>query len=139
MRISQFARAYGRQRAGALMEDACRIERPGPGEAVYNPTTRKVTTNVGTVVYQGACRIWSVPGGGVQTIGDQKFRLSQTYLSIPWNAAIPEPEDRILITISTDPELVGRTLRINSVVRGGGLRVSRQMNVSFIDFEAEDL
>lgn len=138
-RISPFARAYGRSRAGELMEDAVRITRPGPVKVVYDPVTRKTTTTSGVDVYVGKARLWEVSAGGHQVVGDQEFRVSQTYLSIPWDAPIPEPEDRVLITSSVDPQLVGRSLLILSTTRGGGLRVSRKMSVRFTDFEGEDL
>lgn len=121
------------------MEDAVRITRPGPTKVVYDPITRKSTTVTGTQVYQGKARLWEVSAGGHQIIGDQEFRVSQTYLSIPWDAPIPEPEDRVQILLSVDPQLVGRSLLILSVTRGGGLRVSRKMSVRFTDFEKEDL
>jgi hypothetical protein len=121
------------------MEDSVRITRPGPGEVSYDPGTREATTNNGVLVYEGVARLWEVRGGSKQIIGDQQIRVTQTFLSIPWGASIPEPKDRVKITGSVDTQLVDRTLRIQSIVRGGGLRVSRVMNVEFYDFTEEDL
>lgn len=139
MRISQFARDYGRAHATEMMEDEVRITHPGPTETSYNPATREVTTTNGVLVYQGVARVWEVRAGSKQTIGDRVLRVTQTYVSIPWDSAIPEPLDRIKITASVDPRLVGRTQRVQSVTRGGGLRVSRVMLVEFYDYTEEDL
>lgn len=139
MKISQFARDYGRAHATEMMEDEVRITRPGPAETVYDPITREVTTINGVLIYEGIARVWEVRAGSKQTIGDRVLRVTQTYVSIPWNAAIPEPLDRIKITASVDPRLVGRTQRVQSVTRGGGLRVSRVMLVEFYDYTEEDL
>jgi hypothetical protein len=139
VRISQFARDYGRAHATEMMEDEVEITRPGPAETSYDPNTRVVTTNSGVLIYDGPARIWEVRAGTKQTIGDRVFWSTQTYVSILWNAAIPEPEDRIKIAGSVDAQLTGRTMRVQAVTRGGGLRVSRVMAVEFYDFTEEDL
>jgi hypothetical protein len=139
VRITQFARDYGRAHATEMMEDTVRITRPGPAEVTYDPLTREVTTTNGVVIYEGAARIWEVRAGSKQEIGDRQLRVTQTYVSILWNAAIPEPKDRIKILGSMDAQLVGRTMRCLAVTRGGGLRVSRVMSVEFYDFTEEDL
>jgi len=137
-RISPFARAYLRGRATELMTDSCVITRPGPVHVEYDPVTRKTTTVNGTEVYNGRCRLWEVRGGGRTEINGQTFSVAQTYLSIPYDAEMTEPNDVVTITGSDDPKLVGRSLLVLSTTRGGGLRGSRVMSVRFTDFEGED-
>lgn len=136
-RISPFARAYGRHRATELMEDRCRILRPGPVSTTYDPVTRKVITVSGVLVYEGACRLWEANTSRTEVNG-QLFTVAQPYLSIPWDAPIPEMNDRVEMLDSVDSKLVGRGLIIMSVTRGGGLRVSRRMAARFTDFAEED-
>lgn len=137
-RISPFARAYLRGRATELMTDSCVITRPGPVHVEYDPVTRKTTTVNGTEVYNGVCRLWEVRNGARQEINGQTFTVAQTYLSIPYDAEMTEPEDQVTMTGSDDPKLVGRSLLILGSTRGGGLRGSRVMSVRFTDFEGED-
>lgn len=139
MRISQFARDYGRSHATEMMEDSVRITRPGPAETSYDPNTREVTTTNGVLVYEGIARVWEARAGTKLTVGDKVLRVTQTYVSIPWDSPIPEPLDRIKITGSVDTRLVGRTMRVQAITRGGGLRVSRVMLVEFYDFTEDDV
>ena len=134
MRISQFSRSYLRVRAVELMSDECVIFRPGNGGKVtYNPSNRQATVGSGTTIYSGPCRMWEVTGGSPVILADDELVVSQLWLSIPYNAAVPEPEDQVRITDSDDESLVGRHVKIMSIVRGGGLRASRRMQVQFID------
>lgn len=133
MRISPTARRYLTKRSSELMEDACRIYTPGLTRVEYDPETRVATTITGETYYEGKCRLWEVPAGGRFDLGDIQYTMSQTWLSIPFDAPVPNTDQLVQMTMSVDPGLVGKILRITSVVHGGGLRGSRRMQVEFID------
>lgn len=115
------------------MEDECRIYIPGLRRVHYDPDTRVATTLSGTDFYRGKCRLWEVPAGGKFDLGDLTYTMSQTWLSIPYDAPVPDTDHLVEMLKSVDPDLVGRILRITSVVHGGGLRASRRMQVEFVD------
>lgn len=135
--ISAFSRSYLRSRATYLMTDECIIHRPGPGNKVtYDKETKEAVRHGGDEVYEGPCRLWQVTGGGVTKDQDRDVVITTTYLSIPYDNG-GEPLDIVTITGSEDPDLVGRSLTIHSVTRGGGLRGSRVFRVAFVDYEEE--
>jgi hypothetical protein len=63
------------------------------------------------------------------------MNTDSTYLSIPWDAPLPESDDIITITKSVDTDLVGRSVSITAITRGGGLRASRVFTVQLQDSE----
>lgn len=135
VRISPFAAAYVRKRTRDHMVDACKIWKPG--DVVLDRNTGKATRTVDTVKYEGPCRFWEVANGNQALVGDEQVVFSQSYLSIPYNAPVPESDDIVQITASVDADLVGRTVAIVSTVRGGGLRASRRFLVSVIESQKE--
>lgn len=128
--VSRFAASYVRKRTTERMEDRCRIWKPGP--PVTGPDG-KATRSVATVKYEGKCRIWEVSSGTQVLIGDEKLTMTQTYLSLPYNSVVPESDDVIKILACDDNDLVGRTVTVLSVVRGGGLRASRKFLVQVVE------
>lgn len=135
MQISQFARSYVRTRTAERMADACRIFKPG--KVVLDKTTGKTKREPAVIKYDGQCRFWEVTAGQQALLGDQQVVFSQSYLSIPYNAPVPESDDIVLITESDDPDLRGRTVRVISTVRGGGLRASRRFLVQVHDSQKD--
>jgi hypothetical protein len=128
LRISPYATVYIRDRATDLMNAKVRINKPVPA---YDPATRTTTNTEGPVKYEGPCRIWEVPGGNQIVIGDEEFVITQSYMSIPWNVSpLPEVDDLIIVVDSDDADLIGRSINIESAVRGGGLRASRKFEIS---------
>lgn len=125
--ISTFGRNYVRKRATQRQDDACKIWKPGP--VVVDKTTGKSNRQVAQVKYEGPCRFWEVSAGQQIVVGDEQITMSQSYLSLPYNAPIPESDDIVEITRSDDTDLIGRTVEVISVVRGGGLRASRKLQV----------
>lgn len=132
-RVSPFARNYIRSRSSDLMTDVCQIYRPGSGQVTYDPVTHRATNADRTPLYEGPCRLWQVPTSNSQTFEGQDILVSQMYLSLPWNAMVPEPEDQAKILVSDDPTVVGRYYQIEAIERAGGLRASRRLLVQAID------
>lgn len=131
MRVSQFASSYVRRRTTDRMVDACKIWKPGA--PVVDPVTKKASRSAGELKYEGPCRFWEVSAGSQVIIGDEQVTMTNAYLSVPYNTPVPESDDIVQITASDDPDLVGRTVHIISMVRGGGLRASRVFQVSVTD------
>lgn len=117
------------------MVDECRIWKPGP--MVTDRTSGKAARSVLEVKYEGVCRFWEISAGQQAIIGGEQLTLSSSYLTIPFSAPVPESDDIIKITKSVDPDLEGRTVRVVSVVRGGGLRASRRFLVQVIDSQKD--
>lgn len=131
MNISPFAAAYVRKRTTEHMVDTCKIWKPG--KPVRDPVTGVTKRAVETMKYEGPCRFWEVSAGSTVVVGDEKITMTQSYLSLPFNALIPESEDVVQITKSVDDDLVGRVVTIEGVVRGGGLRASRKFSVKVVE------
>lgn len=131
VRISPFGRSYVRKRAAELMSDQCRIFKPGPVE--IDNTTGQAYRTTEVVKYEGKCRFYEVQAGQQIIVGDEQITMTQSYLTLPFNSVIPESDDIIEITASDDVDLVGRTVEVISVVRGGGLRASRKLAVRVRD------
>ena len=62
-------------------------------------------------------------------VGDHQQVITQSFLSLPYDAPVPEQDDIVLILDSADPDLIDRTVQVVSIVRGGGLRASRRFLV----------
>lgn len=128
MQVSAYARDHIRQRATDLMNCTVRMTRPG---TEYDPVTRRQISTEGLLIYEGPARVWEVPSGNQVMIGEEEIVVTSTYLTIPyWVQPLPESDDLVVVLASDDPDLTGRSLSIESVVRGGGLRASRRFQVT---------
>lgn len=130
MRISPFARSYVRRRTADHMVDACKIWTPGDPVIDANGVATRAE---GTLKYEGQCRFWEVNAGQQIVVAGEQITMTQAYLTLPYNSVVPESDDIIQITASDDADLVGRTVNVISVVRGGGLRASRKFLVQVVD------
>lgn len=135
MRISPTTQAYIRKRATDLMHDTCIIYKPG--KPVLDRNTGKTHTGPPLVKYTGPCRFWEVQAGQQMLMGDEQITITQTYLSLPFDAPVPEEDDTVEILACADASLVGMTVSVISVVRGGGLRASRKMLVRVVESEKD--
>ena len=130
MRISPFAASYVRKRTTERLSDTCKIWKPGdpvtnPDGTAYRPEAQ--------VRYEGPCRFWEVNAGQQIVVAGEQITMTQAYLSLPYNSVVPESDDIVQILSSADDDLVGRTVNVISVVRGGGLRASRKFMVQVVD------
>lgn len=127
-RISPFSRAYLRKRAAQKMEDACEIWHPT--EVSFDRSTGVASLGKGTVLYSGPCRIWQTTPGDHVMIGDEQATVTQTYLSLPYDAYTPRHDDVVRVTKASDPELVGDYFQAIAASVSGGLRASRRFKVA---------
>lgn len=137
--ISDFARSYLRTRAAEMMEDSCVISRPGAQKVTWDSVTKKaMTTTDNVAVYTGPCRLWAIDAPSGFYYQDRETFKGTTRLSLPYGeVGVDDVDVMMLVTITShvDPLLVGRSLTINEITRGGGLRASRVADVEFVDFE----
>jgi len=133
MRISPFSRSYIRYRSTELMTDACQILTPGPGRVVYDPATRRATNTTTDFFYDGPCRLWEIPAASSVRYQDLELLVTTMFLSLPYDAVVPEPESQVHMTYSDDPSVIGRYYQVEAIVRSGGLRAARRMLVNAID------
>lgn len=131
--VSAFARQYLRTRSVELMNDACVIHHPGAGRVAYDRTSGQATNHVGTALYTGPCRLWEIPAAQLTQLQGDLVAISTMYLSLPYDAPVPEAGDIVQMTVSADPNVVGRTLDVVSVVRAGNLRGSRRVLVRYTE------
>jgi hypothetical protein len=130
MRISPFAASYVRKRTTEHMVDRCKIWTPG--DVVIDDDGR-ATRSESVVKYEGPCRFWEVNAGQQIVVGDEQISMTSSFLTLPYNAVIPEQDDVVQITASVDNDLVGRVVNITGVMRGGGLRASRKFTVQVVE------
>lgn len=136
MRITPFARSFIRKRATLLLDQTCRITRPvRDARVTYDPVTRKAVTASGAEVYEGPCRLYEMPVPTTIFIGAEEVETVQLMLAIPWDAAVPKQYDLVEMVKYIDSSMDGRWLQVQGVVKGGGLRGSRQMRVAFAERE----
>ncbi len=131
-KISQRARGYIRKKATENMEATCRIER------VLSPTLDETTLHAQagarTTIYEGPCRIWEVVGGGVFQVAEEEYALSNTNLSIPWDAnPVPRRDDEgRIINHTSDSSMIGKRFQITDTAKAGDLRPSRRFQIRLI-------
>jgi hypothetical protein len=135
MKISQFARDYVRKRTEDRMEDACKIWKPG--EPTFDPVTKRASRAEAVVRYEGMCRIWEAQAGAQVLVGDEQVTMTSTYLTLPREAPVPESDDVIEITDALDPDMIGRTVTITGVSRGGDMAPSRRFMVEVMDSQKD--
>ncbi len=133
MRISPFSRAYLRKRSTELMTDTCVAYRAG-GPTLDRNTFRS-TRATGTSKYTGPCRYWAVQEGAQVLMGDEQVTVTETFVSLPFDAPELESDDIVQITSSDDPTLVGTTVAVIGASGGGGLRGSRRYSVRVVEFQ----
>jgi hypothetical protein len=102
---------FARSAAESLMTSTCTISRPG-GESVTDPTTGAVTFP-DAVVWSGPCRVRQ-PGmwGRTSEAGGEQISPTTFRITIPFAVVNVQRGDRVTITASDDPMLVGRSFEV---------------------------
>lgn len=102
--------ARGRARHALLMTDACTVTRAVPGTRVYVEATQSYTETTETV-YTGPCRI-KIWRGQDEQAAEAEVNVQRYYLDLPLTGTAPDVRryDRVTITSSLNPALVGRVL-----------------------------
>ena len=130
--IPASAQKYVKLRAEAQMEDYVRIYRNAP--SALNVGTGLIESGEGYIVYEGPARIRNIDGPSPIIIGEGDIAISTTLGSIPLDIdPVPIVDDTLLVIAhKTDPDQVGKTCRITSVMGGGYLVACRTLGLSTI-------
>lgn len=107
--------AAGRARALSIMVDSATITRSAT--TFTNQDTGARTQSV-TTIYTGRCRIQQqMPGSAsASEPGEAHLLMLQLSVQLPMSVQGVQPGDIVTITASQmDPELVGRTFRVNAL------------------------
>lgn len=114
--------ASGRSAAQNLMTDTCRIERTGPVVTSEDGTDTTPTV----LLYEGPCRIKPAGTAAIIPSATAPAETWQNKLSIPYAADVDiRSFDRVTITASGDPTLLGRRFEVRNVDRGTHITARR--------------
>lgn len=124
--------SYLRAQASALMSSQVRVRRPAV--PVYSATTGYAVGTTSETGYVGLAHIHPAAGGAATYVGDQLVGMMQVTVSLPWDASpVPAEEDQVYIEATDDPALVGRTLRVVDVSKGGIGFAVRELSCTFVE------
>lgn len=104
----------GRAAAEAGMVDACTIRRPVTGLAVTDPVTGVVVKGYAPAdPYSGKCRVQQLLARVDQhDVGEDYVTMLRLVLQLPVSVVGVQVNDEVTITVSQDPDLVGRVFLI---------------------------
>lgn len=118
-----------RRKVARLLTDECTITRSA-GRPVYDKSSSTTMTAPGTTIYKGACRVVGAGGQRSADMAGEPF-VQQGYLAdLPVDAPEIKPEDRLVLTSTSDPALAGRSLRVADIVKGGSYAVTRRLSLT---------
>lgn len=130
--IPQVGIDYLRNQSAALMTSTVTIKRPAV--PVYSASTGYAVGTTSQTGYSGPAHIHPATGGAVTYQADQLVGVMQVPVSIPWDASpVPIEDDQVLVVATEDPALLGRTLRIVDVSKGGIGFPVRLLSCTFIE------
>lgn len=130
-RTTVLARPYAQAYAEGNMIATVKVTRPST--PVFDRTTGGLASmGAETVVHEGEARIYSVSGPQQYAMGDEPQYFSNTFVSIPITATKPRIDDVVEVLTHPDPNLVGRSFRVQDVEAGGQLPVVHRMQVTGI-------
>jgi hypothetical protein len=104
-----------REDAESLMVDECVIERPGVGKGPLDRATGKHTPPPRTLIYgPGPCEVKRPGAVRRVSAGDRLSSLEGVVVKVPVEVTGVDVGDRVTLTRSRDPALVGRELTVDS-------------------------
>ena len=108
-----------RQTSTDALPDRLRITTDGVGDGVLNPITGVVTPPEPVVVYQGRGRLRAPTATEMERIfGDREVTVQRFVAKVPWDTVGVDRSQIITIVEGTDPDIVGRSFRIVTVLTG---------------------
>lgn len=115
--------AHHQPTAEATMTAECVITRPSSAQAgrVFDEVTGRTTYPTPAQVYAGPCRLQRADVQALPVpVGQKPTTLRRYDLALPLAAARVQVDDLVTMTAATDPDTVGRRLRVIDV-RAGSL------------------
>ncbi len=104
----------GRRAAETLMVDACVVERKSG--TVFDETSMAYT-DAFTPIYTGPCRVQltaAMTGVGTPVAGERVQVVQRATVQLPLAVTGVKVDDRVRVTASSDPDLVGNIYRVRS-------------------------
>lgn len=130
-RTTLLARPYAQAYAEGNMIATVRVTRPST--PVFDRTTGGLASmGAESVIHEGPGRVYNVTGPQQYALGDEPQYFSSTFVSIPITATKPRIDDVVEVLAHPDPNLVGRSFRVQDVEAGGQLPVVHRMQVTGI-------
>lgn len=101
-----------------LFEDVGTIHRPDPDQkGDFDPDTGDVTAPVEDLIYSG--RLFAYPISArrdtVDEQGEGLIYVRQYRIGLPWDSPEVQLRDKVRITESRDPDLIGRPMEVRDV------------------------
>lgn len=122
MNVAQVA-AMGRAMAESMMTSTCTVFTPG--EPITDPATGEVTEAQETVWF-GPCRVRPADTqASAMAVGGEEVFIFDYLVSIPFAVDSVIEGQRLTVTESRDPALVGITVEIRKVARGDDITARR--------------
>lgn len=118
------------------MSDTCTVTRASSGSPTLDPVTGLPTAGARTAVYGGKCRVRSpgtISNGSRRDAGADQALLLATILSVPASAARLVVDDRVEITASVNPTLVGSVWTVSGLVPSSHMTAQRVQVTAVID------
>ena len=117
------AAVKGRRAAEKIMADQCRIY--ALGAKVMGPDGKYTTPEID--IYVGKCRVKAETGTSVGDIGAGETAVSRVtpVASVPVSVTGLKAGQRFVVTATTDPGLLGRTLLVRAVQTGSYITAHR--------------
>lgn len=108
-------RQLGRMRSASetAFPDAGTVTRPGTGGATWDPSTGVYTGPAPATVWSGSCRVR--PALAVEQdvqVGEMHETLGRYVGTFPWDSGEIRVDDFLTLTTASDPQLIGRPLRV---------------------------
>lgn len=130
--VRPLAQAY----AEGNMIATVRVTRPST--PVFNRATGGLAAmGAETLIHEGPGRVYGVQGPVQYAIGEEQQFFSSTFVSIPIGATKPRVDDVVEVLAHPDPNIVGRSFRVQDVEAGGQIPVVHRMQVVGIQASRE--
>lgn len=129
--VPQVAYDYLRTAINATMRGSVQVIRPNV--PVYDSSTGYAVGSTKEFGYNGPANVHNAMGAGEQEFADGMVEVNTVQVTIPYDATpIPSLEDHVLVSVSSDPAMVGETLRIIGISSGGTFPVVRTLTCTFV-------
>lgn len=103
--------------SAAALPDVGTITRPAGG--TLNTSTGVHTPAAGSVAYQGAMRVRPPTPAEIDILfGDREVTKQRYVGTLPRTAVGVRVDDRLVVTSGSDPQLLGRSMRVTTVSTG---------------------
>lgn len=118
----------------SALPDTCAVTRPAAdGAGTLNPDTGVWTPNQPATVYAGACRIRPADTEALEELfGGTQTTTTRYVATFPHDIAEVRIDDRVSVTVSSDPHHATREYRVTTVATGSW-HIDRRVGLEVIE------